>query len=50
MSVLVFNNLKQRDDSVGIAKLREGIINNARDLGWDFDRLELTSRGFVATR
>lgn len=50
MSVLVFNDLKQRGDSAGIAKLREGIINSARDLGWDFNRLELTSRGFVATR
>jgi hypothetical protein len=50
MSVLVFNDLKQRGDSAGIAQLREGIINSARDLGWDFNRLELTSRGFVATR
>jgi hypothetical protein len=50
MSVLVFNDLKKRGDSAGIAQLRGGIINSARELGWDFDRLELTSSGFVATR
>ncbi|AFY75517.1 hypothetical protein Ple7327_0027 [Pleurocapsa sp. PCC 7327] len=50
MSVLVFNDLKQRGDSTGIARLREGIIRSARELGWDFNRIELTSRGFVAAR
>lgn len=50
MSVVVSNDLKLRGDSAGIARLREGIIRSARDLGWDFNRLELTNRGFVTVR
>jgi hypothetical protein len=50
MSVLVLNDLKRRGDSAGIAKLREGIIRSARVLGWDFNRLKLTSQGFVTAR
>jgi hypothetical protein len=50
MSVLVLNDLKGRGDSAGIARLREGIIHSAQVLGWDFNRLQLTSRGFVTAR
>lgn len=50
MSVVVFNDLKRRGDSAGIARLRQGIIRSAQDLGWDFNRLELTSQGFVTAR
>lgn len=48
LSVLVARDLAARGDSAGLEQLRAGVLRGTRELGWDFARLELTGKGFVA--
>jgi hypothetical protein len=47
LAAAIQNDLVRKRDTRKLAALRRGVAVGTRELGWDFDRVELTARGFV---